>query len=126
MEDVFPIRKMQVDKTKIVPSELILLHFFVMWRGSVRDVTWGVNDKYPMNHLIYKSLVMPCLVDVGEGSARGPVVRVMVDIVDAECRGDEDCESEDDFMAHCDRSSIGKGKMMVEFFSALIELSVWR
>jgi hypothetical protein len=50
----------------------------------------------------------------------------MVDIVDAECRGDEDCESEDDFTAHCDRISIGKGKMMVEFFSALIELSVWR
>lgn len=80
-----------------------------------------------MNRLIYKSLVVPCLVDVGEGSARGPVVRVMVDIVDAECRGDEDCESEDRLgMAHCDRSSIGKGKMMVEFFSALIELSVWR
>jgi hypothetical protein len=28
--------------------------------------------------------------------------------------------------AHCDSSSMGKGKMMVEFFSALIELRVWR
>ena len=26
--------------------------------------------------------------------------------------------------AHCDRSSIGKGKIMVEFFSALIEFRV--
>ena len=49
----------------------------------------------------------------------------MVDIVEAECLGDEVCES-DDFMVKCDRSSIGKGKMMVEFFSALIELRVWR
>ena len=32
---------MQVDKTKIAPSELILLHFFVMWRGSpVRLGMW--------------------------------------------------------------------------------------
>ena len=67
---------------------------------------------------------MPCF-DEGDGNARGPGTRVMVDIVEAECLGDEVCES-DDFMAHCDRSSIGKGKMMVEFFSALIELRVWR
>ena len=42
------------------------------------------NDKYSMNHLIYKSLVMPCLVDEGDGNARGPGTRVMVDIVEAE------------------------------------------
>lgn len=42
------------------------------------------------------------------------------------CLGVEARESDDDLNAHWDNNSMGKGKMMVEFFSALIELSVWR
>ena len=81
------------------------------------------------NQLIYKSLGLDEAAWVGEGNARVAATRVViVDIVEEEWRGDEDCESGDDgdFMAHWDNNSIGNGKMMVEFFSALMELRVWR
>ena len=53
--------------------------------------------------------------------------RVMVEAVEAVVlwRGEEAVE-DDDLRAHCDSSSMGNGNMMVEFFSALMELRVWR
>lgn len=62
-----------------------------------------------------------------EGDCRPLVAAlVMVDMVDAEQRLGVDDRESLGLRAHCDNSSMGNGKMMVEFFSALIELSVWR
>lgn len=58
--------------------------------------------------------------DVGEGRALLDLMEVGDDLL-----GVEALESPD-LRAHCDNSSIGNGNMMVEFFSALIELSVCR
>ena len=58
----------------------------------------------------------------GAGGGALRIGRVIVEAVDAEWRGDDEA----DLMAHCDNNSIGKGKIMVEFFSALMEFRVWR
>ena len=58
---------------------------------------------------------------VGDGKAL--LVRVIE--VGEDLLGVEALESPD-LRAHWDNSSMGNGKIIVEFFSALIELSVWR
>jgi len=59
---------------------------------------------------------------VGDGKAR--LDRGNVEVGE-DLRGVEALESPD-LRAHWDNSSMGNGKIIVEFFSALIELSVWR
>ena len=50
---------------------------------------------------------------------------VIVETVDAEALTG-DAARESFFSDHCEISSMGKGKMMVLFFSALMEFRVWR
>ena len=50
---------------------------------------------------------------------------VIVETVEAEALTG-DAAKESFFSDHCEISSMGKGKIIVEFFSALMELRVWR
>ena len=50
---------------------------------------------------------------------------VIVETVEAEALTG-DAARESFFSDHCEISSMGKGKIMVEFFSALMEFRVWR
>ena len=47
--------------------------------------------------------------------------RLTIDVDEEGGRADGGCSFPN---AHCDKSSMGKGNIMVEFFSALIELRV--
>ena len=47
-----------------------------------------------------------------------------VEAVEATLTGDAAMESF--FSDHCEINSMGKGKIIVEFFSALMEFKVWR